>query len=504
MKILTSFPSLEKNPARLFWLLAGFHLVAWIVIPTLVNPNVLMDVVEGYAWGREWPLGTHKHPPLQAWLLEICAVLTGRAPWAHYVLNQISVLTAFWAVWQTGKRIVGEPGAVIGALLLAAVAYYNIITPAFNPNVLQLPFWALMGWSFHRAVKDNRILDWAALGLWSAGGLYAKYSTVLLMLVLGVLMFAHADSRKRLASPGPWLAVLVALLLFLPHFLWLADHQFMPFRYTGERFEEIPHVLAVLIAPGMFVIAQIAALLPAIILFGTVFWRSAKFKPAALRSFDGMFLSFVTFGPLLIACAIAAVGEVRIRNMWGTSFWNFAGLWAVFFFRPAFTPKTLRFFVQGWLLIFATGLAVFAAADGLGPYITQKAKRFHFPGRILAETVSQIWHERYQTPLRYVIGDVWVAGNVAYYAPDRPHVLIRANYDFSPWVRPEDIKRDGGVVVWCWGSCITDETSAKAPYIAKKFPTAEIQPPLVIPQLTAADVPPVRVHWAIVPPEKRD
>ena len=136
---------ISQTPPRLFWAFALTHLVLWTAIPSLVSPNMPLDVIEGYAWGKEWLIGTHKHPPMQAWILETLFQATGRSRWVPYLASQLCIITAFWAVWQTGRRIAGEKAGLIGAMLLEGIIYYNFTSPEFNPNVLQIPFWALAG-----------------------------------------------------------------------------------------------------------------------------------------------------------------------------------------------------------------------------------------------------------------------------------------------------------------------------------------------------------------------
>lgn len=494
------FRATESRPARIFWICVAAQVLLWTVIPALTSQNALSDVIEGYAWGHEWPLGTYKHPPLAAWTLEIFALVTGRALWAHFLASQLAVAAAFWAVWQTGRRMVGEVGALIGALLLTGIGYYNLLIPEFNPNVLQLPFWVLIGWSFHRAIKDDRLTDWLLLGVWAAAGLYTKYSTILLLIALGALMLAHPEGRKRFKSKGPWLAMLVGIALFLPHAMWLFRHDFEPLIYAGERFESAT-------AYGAFfalLFGQATVLLPAALIYGVAFGGK---REAALRrpsSFDAAFLHTVTFGPLILTALIAVLFGVRIRAMWGAPFWNFIGLWAVFFGRPLLASPALRRFAVMWGVILAAGLAAAAAANIYTPYITHQAGRLYFPGRALATQVSDAWHARYHTPLRYVAGDMWIAGNVAYYAPDHPHVLVDGSFVRSPWVTPEDMRRDGGVIVWCRGDCAYEDTHKDIPVwfwssVFKNY--AEIEPPITLPRQTKAGVTPVIVGWAILPPQ---
>jgi hypothetical protein len=159
-----------------------------------------------------------------------------------------------------------------------------------------------------------------------------------------------------------------------------------------------------------------------------------------------------------------------------------------------------------WALVFVIGMCGFATLDVSRPYVTHKAMRIDFPGRALAEQLTKEWHTRYHTPLRYVVGDMWAAGNVSYYSPDRPHALIVGDSNLTPWITPQliegygdTVKQDGGIVVWCRGSCPTPDTMAMQPYISY-FPQAEEQTPLTLPQQTGADVPPSMVGWAFLPP----
>ncbi|MBU6474512.1 MAG: glycosyltransferase family 39 protein [Alphaproteobacteria bacterium] len=488
------------TPTALFWLFAGIYFACWTVVPTFAIANVPIDTLEGYAWGHEWQLGSYKHPPLAAWILEALAILTRRASWAHFFANEVSVFVAFWAVWRTGKRIVGENKALVAVGLLAVVPYYNILIPEFNPNVLQLPFWALIGWSFHRAVKENKTIDWLALGLWSAAGMYSKYSTALLLAALIALMLGHPEARKHLKSKGPWLTILFGMALMMPHIVWLFENRFMPFTYAENRFQHPPYPFDFIIVPAQFVFWQALTLLPAIVLYAGSFGKPRAAAQGRDIPFDKAFLYTVAFGPALITALIAMGTRDVIRNMWATPDWNFIGLWAVYAFTPALSPHRLRRFAGLWIFFFVVGLAGFVYVEALAPYVTHKVKRINFSGKLFAAQISKNWHERYHTPLRYVVGDTWIGGNIAYYAPDRPHLLIFGNYEISPWIKPADIGKDGGVIVWCGLNCDVRDHDAVPPYLRTEFPQAQIQKALIFPQGTHAQVPLGMVDWAIIPP----
>jgi 4-amino-4-deoxy-L-arabinose transferase-like glycosyltransferase len=493
---------IASSPSRLFWAFAVAHLLLWTVIPTLVSPNAPLDVIEGYVWGHEWLLGTYKHPPMQAWWLEILALLTGQTPWAYFFASQVAVVIAFWAVWQTGRRIATEQAALIGVLLLEGIVYYNYTSPEFNPNVLQLPFWALIGLFFHRAVKDDRWSDWALLGLWSACGLYTKYSTALILATLGLLMVLHPESRRRLSGKGPYLAIFITVFVFLPHLIWLVHNDFIPFSYIKDRMHDLDSANEYIMRPTRFLTSQICVILPLVFLLLTLTGKKifSPVRTESRTSFDQSFLNAVVFGPLLLFLLIGLIGA-RLHDMWGTPILGFSGLWAIKHFHTALSPTALRRFAYGWLTIFIVILASYTGTSVFYPYVTHQSQRIYFPGQALAKEVIGTWDQKYHVPLQYIIGDTWPAGNIAYYPPGRQHVLIDGDYKISPWIKPQDIKQHGAVLVWCIANCACkNQTQDTPPDYVQNFPKAEIQKPIVLARQTGANIPPVTIGWALLPP----
>jgi len=508
----------EKHPSffkqntapRLFGAFVLLHLVAWTLVPWLTSFNAPLDVIEGYAWGREWLIGTHKHPPMQAWWLEILAIISGRAPWAHYFASQLAIVIAFWAVWQTGRRITDDGKALLGVLLLEGIVYYNFTSPEFNPNVLQLPFWALACWSFHRAVKGNRWFDWSLLGLWAAAGLYTKYSmTLILGLLLGLLVFTP-EGRQRLRRFGPYLTLAITFALFVPHFNWLAIHDFLPFTYAQSRTSQAVAWYQHLTYPLGFFAATALALAPAAVLFLVFSGRRLPlygYGARELISFDRIFLHVVALGPITVLLLLSIILGFRPRDMWGACLWNFIGLWAICFLSPIVTLAHLRRFAFTWASVFILGIVAIISSNIVGVYFTQTPLRVQFPGQALAEKIIDKWQKITQKPSpAYVIGDTWLAGNISYYTPTpftslRPRVFIHGDSVISLWINPIDVKREGGILVWCSNRCADIKVAENIPsYLIERFPDAQIQQPLTLSWQTAANMSPLFVGWAVLPP----
>ena len=189
--------------------------MVWTALPTLLYANLPLDLIEALTYGPEWPLGSDKLPPLPWWLVGIMYRLFG-ADIAYYALAEVVVIIAFVLVWKTARPLVGTTGALISVLIIDGLHYFQYTAAKFNHDVMQLPFWALAGWSFHAALRRGHIGHWLLLGIAFAGALWAKYFVVVIAGSYAVFLLLDRDARPALRTPGPWLAAAVALLLTAP------------------------------------------------------------------------------------------------------------------------------------------------------------------------------------------------------------------------------------------------------------------------------------------------
>ncbi|MGT2465932.1 glycosyltransferase family 39 protein [Mesorhizobium atlanticum] len=206
-------------------------------MPALVNVGPPTDVVEGFMWGREWVLLTYKHPQLPCWLLEISHLLTGSFRWPQYMLSQLMITTTFVLVYLLARDIMGSTRALAAVLLMPSIYFFGWPTPQFNHDYAQMPFWAGISWLLWRAARDGRPGWWLALGLVSGLGLYAKFSTALLLAFGGIWLLFDTRARSRLATPWPWLGLAVFLGIAAPLVVELFRLDFLPLTYAAHRNE---------------------------------------------------------------------------------------------------------------------------------------------------------------------------------------------------------------------------------------------------------------------------
>jgi hypothetical protein len=446
---------IEAYPGRAFTAFLALHAAVWTALPALLYPNLPLDLIEALMYGREWQLGYDKLPPLPWWLVQIAHQLVGR-DFAYYLLAEISVCAAFALVYTAARPLVGAVGALVSVLIIDGLHYLNYTAAKFNHDVIQLPFWALAGLSFHRALRGGRRADWLLLGLALGLALWAKYFVVVLLAPIAVFVLVDREARKTLATPGPYIAAAAALVTVAPHVVWLIKTDFLPLAYAEHRavlsrgwYDHLWH-------PLQFTVSQLFFMLPSLIIAAPLFLpRRRPDEPVARPSadaFDRRIVTWLTFGPMAAVLAMAAVSGRGVVAMWGYPLWLFLGTWLVMHARAVPEGPRLARIVGTWGIVFVCLALAFVGNYGLLPQFDHRYRAVFFPGGSLGREITQRYRDKTGQTLAYVIGTMWDAGNVAHYSPDHPRVLVDGEPARAPWIDLADLRRKGAVVVWTTGN----------------------------------------------------
>src|SRR5271154_2470206 len=272
---------IERRPATAFGGFLALHFAVWPPLPTLLSPTLPLDLIEALTYGREWQLGYDKLPPLPWWLVEIVHRTFG-ADVAYYALAQAAVLIAFLFVWATARRIVGATGALVAVLIIDGMHYFQYTAVKFNHDVIQLPFWALAGYAFYAALTRGRLGHWLLLGIAFGGALWAKYFVIVLAAPYALFVLFDRKARPALATPGPWLALAVALIIAAPHVMWLFQTDFLPFAYAEHRAAPVRGFIDHIVHPAFFAGSQIFFMLPSFFIAAALVWPRDKMTPLPL------------------------------------------------------------------------------------------------------------------------------------------------------------------------------------------------------------------------------
>ena len=507
-------------PGRAFAVFLALHAAVWTLLPTLLYANLPLDLIEALVYGREWQLGYDKLPPLPWWLAEAAYRLVGH-DFAYYLLAQIAIVAAFALIYAAALPLVGSLGALVSVLIVDGLHYLNYTSAKFNHDVIQLPFWALAGYALHRGLRRGRLLDWALLGIAVGLSLWAKYFVAVLVAPMAVFALIDRDARKALATPGPYVAGAVALVVAAPHLVWLVRNDFLPFAYAEHRavlprgwYDHLWH-------PFEFAVSQLFFLIPSLLIAAPLFWPRRVDSPVRPREggdpaltyqeersswrpafaamngvwgdpFDYRIVTWLAFGPFATVLLLGVISGRGAVAMWGYPLWLFLGVWIVMTARRALTAPLPRILVT-WAIVFTALALAFVANYAVLPRFDHRYRAVFFPGADLARQVANGFVAATGRAPAYVIGSMWDGGNVEHYAQSHPRVLVDGRPERAPWIDLADLNAKGAVVVW------TDGDLSQVPEQYRAVASnAEVQPPLHFHYLHSST--PLEVGWAILKP----
>jgi hypothetical protein len=500
MAVSRKFPLLSRIAAFPAWVVPSFlalHALVWTALPALLYPNLPLDLIEALVYGREWQLGYDKLPPLPWWLVEVAYRVIG-ADFAYYLLAQAAVVAGFAAVWAMARPLVGARGALVVLLILDGLHYFNYTAAKFNHDVIQLPFWALAGYAFHRALRSGEARYWLLLGLTIGLSLWSKYFVVVLAVPIGIFMLADRDARKHFATPGPYIALAAAIAAMAPHVVWLVQNDFLPFGYAEHRALLPRGWFDHLWRPFQFATGQLFFLIPSLLIALPLFWpRPRRDEPPVVvgaDAFDMRIVTLLAFGPLVTVLSLSALTGRGTVAMWGYPLFLFTGLWLVLMARRLLDDARMVRIGAIWSVVFTVLALAFIGNYGVLPHYDHRYRAVLYPGSDLGRELSQRYRALTGKDIVYVIGTMWDGGNVSHYTPSQPRVLIDGKPARAPWIDLNDLRARGAVVVWTSG-----DLSVLPIEYRNVAADAQVQPSFTLPFRRGDQI--LNVGWAVLLPQ---
>jgi len=224
--------------ARRQWL-AVVAIIAAMTAMRLVYAGVLelrTDEAYYWTWSKEGVLSYLDHPPMIAWFIRFGTAIFGDSNLGVRFAGILAMLVTQLLLADIVRRVTHDFRAIVFAVLMPEAAlYYGLLMAKVSPDTALIPFAVAMIWSLVRLKESNDARWWLAAGLFGGLALLSKFTAV--MLLPAVLAFVLVpDWRKRwLENPYPWLAALIALIVFAPVLIWNAGHDWASFRFQLVR-----------------------------------------------------------------------------------------------------------------------------------------------------------------------------------------------------------------------------------------------------------------------------
>jgi hypothetical protein len=490
---------IRARPRLVVWLVVLLQAALWLAVPLLLYRSPPGELATVLAYGREYQVGTDLGPPLAFWLADIAFRAAGNHLFGVYLLSQLCSIAMFLTLYQLARAIVGGHQAVLAVLLTLTVAAFSSPSLEFGPLVLARPLWALLLLHSWQLIGQNRRNVWFAWSI-EAGLLLLTTSAApgLLLLLVGFSL-ATARGRRTLMSFDPLFALLVIVVLALPYLIWLI-------RAGALAWPHWP-ALADLNARALHWAALFGGLLAAIsgivllvVLNSGWFSRNPEEAPIIYRPpvepLARDFVYFFAIAPALLGSLVSGLFNLdRVAGGAGVAL-LMSGLAAIVATGDLVHLRRQRLLRSVWAAaIAAPALAVLATAIFL-PWTGSGEVSTSLPARTIAHFFGDSFERRTNRPLPAVTGDARLAALISLDA-GRPHLLLDAAPERTPWLTLAKFNETGGVVVWR----ASDTEGTPPPDIARRFPGLVPEVPRAFEWFVTGRQPLLRIGWAIVRPK---
>src|SRR5690348_9445181 len=246
--------------ARLVWLAVG-------------HADLYPDEAQYWLWSLHPAFGYYSKPPLVAWLIAVTTALFGEDELAIRLASPLLHFGASLVIFAIARRLYDARTAMWSAIAYATLPGVSASAALISTDAPLLLCWAVALYAFVRAREPGGERWWWAVGAAAGVGLLSKYAMVYWLASALIYLLAFRDERRHLGRFG--LAVVLALLIYAPNFVWNALHGFVSYHHTS---------------------ANAAS-------------HGALFNPSHLVEFVGS--QFAVFGPIGFAALLVIIGAAR-------------------------------------------------------------------------------------------------------------------------------------------------------------------------------------------------
>jgi dolichol-phosphate mannosyltransferase len=226
-------PLFDRSTLDKVWILAGIAVLIRLAFLGILN--LLPE--EAYYWNyaQHLDIGYLDHPPMVAWLIHASQFLLGRSEFAVRLPAFLGWFVMAGFMYRFVEDTVGRGVARTVVLLLAVLPIYMSVGFLMTPDAPFYVCWAGVLYFLSKAILKNRPLAWYGAGLFLGLGMLSKYTMGLVVPAALAYVLIDRNSRHWLKSPHPYVAALLALIIFSPVLYWNATHEWASFAFQGTR-----------------------------------------------------------------------------------------------------------------------------------------------------------------------------------------------------------------------------------------------------------------------------
>ena len=321
------FPLSDSNTSRTEMVLSVF-IAAMVVLRLFYLGLPELMEQEAYYWNysQHLDLSYLDHPPMVALLIWLGTTVFGISEFGVRIGAFLCWFATAYFSYRLTLSIFDRQAALGAVLLLSVLPLYFGVGFLMTPDAPLHMAWAALLYFGYRVLLENDSASWIGFGVSLGLGLLSKYTIVLLGPAFLLFMLVDQSARRWFLKPGPYLALVLALLLFTPVLIWNIQHEWASFLFqSAKRISSTPVISTHHLIGHITLILTPAGLIGVVLFFffGGRIFRSAhptdnpNLLQAATRRYLLLFL--LSFLPFMLFLLISFNREVKLN--WTSPVW---------------------------------------------------------------------------------------------------------------------------------------------------------------------------------------
>ncbi|MFW6339368.1 MAG: glycosyltransferase family 39 protein [Wenzhouxiangella sp.] len=296
---------------RVRWHLAALGLLAYMLVLRALymgHLDLIPDEMYYWVYAQNLALSYLDHPPLTGWIIALGTLIGGDTVFGVRLFLLPLTLVAAWYFYRYGATMGGKTTGLLCLLAFTVLPFFAVAGILMTPDAPMIAAWAAALYYFKRSLIDDEPRAFFGLGIAMGLGLLAKYTIGLLALAALVFMLIDRPARRWFFRPQPYLAALLATLIFAPVLVWNWHNDWASFVFQStRRLAENPDF-----ASHLVIVYAVALLSPVVALAGFLsFGRvSRTIQPAQRKR---RFMLVMTAVPLAVFALYGAFSVVKFH-----------------------------------------------------------------------------------------------------------------------------------------------------------------------------------------------
>ena len=233
------FPNEKDLPSlNIRWRIAAIGIVLFILLLRLVYFGLAQLIPdEAYYWqyAQHMDLSFYDHPPMVAWLIWLGTSILGHNEFGVRIGALICGLISMGYLYALTQNLYDKSTAMRAVLLLTILPLGFATGILMTPDAPLVAAWAATLYYMERALIANQKSAWLGMGIAFGLGMLSKYSLGLLGIAALVFVIIDPTARRWMLRPHPYLAALLAVILFSPVIIWNYENNWASFSFQSNR-----------------------------------------------------------------------------------------------------------------------------------------------------------------------------------------------------------------------------------------------------------------------------